>query len=105
MRLFYALFRRRHMPNGNIYTGKHRIWKQPTIKDVLKLKIELEEEEKNMHYLRHPYLTLEQSSGHARALGKNEANYIKTKTKQKPFYEKVTIESRLAHLRVKEGWD
>ncbi|XP_056636838.1 uncharacterized protein LOC130892951 [Diorhabda carinulata] len=105
MRLFYALFRRKHMPNGNIHTGKHRIWKQPTIEDVIKLKNAFEIEEQNMFYLRHAYLTPEQSSGHARALGKNEENLIKTKTKQKPFYDKVTVESRLAHLRVNEGWD
>lgn len=47
----------------------------------------------------------EQSFGHAQALGKNEANFIKTKTKSKPFFENVTIESRLAHLRVNEAWD
>lgn len=47
----------------------------------------------------------EQSYGHAAALGKNEANFIKTKTKRRPFYENVTVESRLAHLRVNEAWD
>ncbi|CAH1101907.1 unnamed protein product [Psylliodes chrysocephalus] len=105
MKLFYALFRRRNMPNGNIHTGKHRIYKEPTIRDVIKLKNQFEIEEKNMFLLRHSYLTPEQSRGHARALGKNEANFIKTKTKQRPFYDNVTIESRLSHLRVNEGWD
>ncbi|CAG9853722.1 unnamed protein product [Phyllotreta striolata] len=58
-----------------------------------------------MFYLRHSYLTPEQSYGHAKALGKNEENFIKTKTKAKPFYDKVTLESRLGHLRINESWD
>lgn len=47
----------------------------------------------------------EQSYGHAQALGKNEANYYKTVTKRKEFYQNVTAESRLAHLRHGEAWD
>nr|CAI5868565.1 unnamed protein product [Callosobruchus analis] len=104
MRLLPALFRKK-MPNGNIYTGKHRIVKQPTIKDLQNLRNQFEIEEQNMFLLRHPYLSPEQSYGHARALGKNEANLIKTLTKPKPYKEHVTVESRLAHLRVKEAWD
>ncbi|CAH1118514.1 unnamed protein product [Phaedon cochleariae] len=105
MRIFQALFRRKHLPNGHIYRGKNRIVKEVTIDDLQKLKTLFEIEEQNMFYLRHAFLTPEQSSGHGRALGKNEANFIKTKTKQKPFYDNVTIESRLAHLRVNEGWE
>ncbi|CAH2005378.1 unnamed protein product [Acanthoscelides obtectus] len=105
MRLFQALFRRKHLPNGNIYTGKHRIVREPTIKDLQNLRNHFEIEERNMFLLRHPYLTPEQSSGHARALGKIEANTIKTLTRPKPYKDHVTIESRLAHLRVNEAWD
>ncbi|KAG5886285.1 hypothetical protein JTB14_001504 [Gonioctena quinquepunctata] len=105
MRIFQALFRRRNMPNGHIYRGKNKIVKEPTIDDIQRLKTQFEIEEQNMFYLRHAYLTPEQSAGHARALGKNEDNFIKTKTKQKPFFDHVSIESRLAHLRVNEGWD
>lgn len=47
----------------------------------------------------------EQSFGHARALGKNQENYVKTMTKRKEYYENVSVESRLAHLRVKEAWE
>lgn len=57
MRLFQALFRYRNNPNGNIYTGKHRLVKPVTISDLQKLKTQLEMEEQNMFYLRHPYLT------------------------------------------------
>ncbi|VEN49553.1 unnamed protein product [Callosobruchus maculatus] len=104
MRLFPALFRKK-MPNGNIFTGKHRLVRKVTIEDVQKLKNQLQIEEQNMFLLRHPYLSPEQSFGHARALGKNEANTIKTLTKVRPYKEHVTIESRLAHLRVKEAWE
>ncbi|KAJ8934208.1 hypothetical protein NQ318_021633 [Aromia moschata] len=105
MRLFHALFRRKHMPNGHIYRGKNRIVKEPKFEDLQKLRDQLETEEQNMFYLRHCYLTPEQSQGHAKALGKREENFIKLITKPKPFYDNVTIESRLAHLRVKEAWD
>ncbi|KAJ8913710.1 hypothetical protein NQ315_007427 [Exocentrus adspersus] len=105
MRLFQALCRRKHMPNGHIYRGKNRIVKEPKWEDIQKVKNKFEIEEQNMFYLRHAYLTPEQSSGHAKALGKNEANYIKTKTKVKPFYDHVTIEGVLGHLRVREAWD
>lgn len=57
MRLFCALFRRKHMPNGHIYRGKDRIVKPVTLADVTQLKNSWEIEEKNMFLLRHSYLT------------------------------------------------
>ncbi|XP_018564491.1 ribosomal protein 63, mitochondrial [Anoplophora glabripennis] len=105
MRIFQALFRRKHMPNGHIYRGKNRLYREPQVEDVVKLRNRFEIEEENMFYLRHAYLTPEQSYGHAKALGKNEENFIKTKTKRRPFYDHITIEGTLAHLRVKEPWD
>lgn len=57
MRLFLALCRYRKTPNGNIYTGKHRLVKPVEFADKQKLKDQLEMEERNMFYLRHPYLT------------------------------------------------
>lgn len=57
MRLFQVLCRYRNTPNGNIYIGKRRIVKPVTFTDMQKLKNQLEIEEQNMFYLRHPYLT------------------------------------------------
>lgn len=132
MRLYPILCRYKKFPNGNIYTGKHRIVKPVTIADLDRLKVKLEIEEQNMFFLRHPYLTpvnsnkssatiflmlifqilvmthkffQEQSFGHAKALGKHEAQKLKTVAGKKPFFDNVTVESRLAHLRVNETWD
>lgn len=58
MRLFQVLCRYRNTPNGNIYTGKHRIVKPVTFNDIQKLKTQVEMEEHNMFYLRHPFLTV-----------------------------------------------
>ncbi|CAH0549202.1 unnamed protein product [Brassicogethes aeneus] len=105
MRLFQALLRRKNMPHGNIYTGKHRIVKPVKRDDVQKLRNDFEIEEKNMFYLRHSFLTSEQSFGHAAALGKHENRMKELIMKKKDFKDNVTVESRLAHLRVKECWD
>ncbi|GJQ79867.1 putative cell division cycle-associated protein 8 [Trypoxylus dichotomus] len=96
---------RKHMPNGHIYRGKNRLYKEVTMEDLQDLKNQFRIEEQNMFYLRHPYLTQEQSHGHAKALQKSEKrmeNLIKTK---KPFKEHVTLESRLGHLRYSEAWE
>jgi len=93
------------MPPGNIWSGKRKLYKEVTPEHVQGLKNQFAIEEQNMFYLRHAYLTPEQSSGHGKALGKNDENYIKTMTKKKEYYENVSIESRLAHLRIKEGWE
>lgn len=57
MRIFQALFRRKHMPNGHIYKGKNRLYKEPQWEDVQKLRNQFAIEEENMFYLRHAYLT------------------------------------------------
>ncbi|CAH1382524.1 hypothetical protein MTP99_006493 [Tenebrio molitor] len=105
MRLFGALCRRKHMPNGHIWRGKDRLSKPVTISDVQQLRNDFEIQEKNMFYLRHSYLTPEQSFGHARELGKREENFLKMITRKKDFKDNITIESVLGHLRYKEAWD
>ncbi|KAK4326419.1 hypothetical protein Pmani_003072 [Petrolisthes manimaculis] len=93
------------MPNGNIYTGKHRLY--PKVKDCVieNVNKKLALEEQNMFYLRHPYLTLEQSWGHATAMGKGK-EFIQRKTLEKEkWMEDVTIESRYATLNNKDVWD
>lgn len=57
MRLFHALFRRKYMPNGHIYRGKNRIYKEVTTEHIQDLKNQFRIEEQNMFFLRHPYLT------------------------------------------------
>lgn len=97
--------RRSYMPNGHIYRGKQKLIKTPTIKDLQELKNQIAIEEENMFYLRHPYLTFEQSNGHALDLKKNELRMQRLIKVKKDFKDNVTIESRLGHLRHKECWD
>nr|XP_022907835.1 ribosomal protein 63, mitochondrial [Onthophagus taurus] len=105
MRLFQALFRRRNLPNGNIYTGKHRLIQQVKPEHIQDLKNKLAIEEKNMFLLRHPYLTPEQSKGHSIALGKQVERMERLRAMKKDFKDHVTLEDRLGHLRYNEAWD
>lgn len=57
MRLFGALFRRKYMPNGHIFRGKQRLFKEIKARDLQKIRNEFEIEEKNMFLLRHPFMT------------------------------------------------
>ncbi|XP_066144608.1 large ribosomal subunit protein mL63 [Euwallacea fornicatus] len=104
MRLFAPLFRKTRIP-GHLWKGKKRRYAEVTNMHLAHLREQLEIEEKNMFYLRHAFLSPEQSFGHGRALGKNEENYVKTITKRNPYYDNVSIKSRLAHLRHGEKWD
>lgn len=56
MRLTTVLGRIKN-PNGHIFRGKNRLVRQVTLEDISLLKQKMELEEKNMFYLRHPYLT------------------------------------------------
>uniref|UniRef100_A0A182ILB0 Uncharacterized protein n=1 Tax=Anopheles atroparvus TaxID=41427 RepID=A0A182ILB0_ANOAO len=66
---------------------------------------EYEQTEANMKLLLHPYLTKEQSSGHAKELGKKEQIVAKWREEQLKMKPHVTIAERLAHLNVKDVWD
>ncbi|KAK4878159.1 hypothetical protein RN001_010665 [Aquatica leii] len=105
MRLFFALCRRRHMPNGHIHRGKDRIIKPVTKDDYWKLKTNIEIEEKNMFYLRNSYLTKEQSHGHSKALNIPQDRLMSLIKRKRKFYDDVTLESRLGHLRYSEAWE
>ncbi|KAG8225764.1 hypothetical protein J437_LFUL005723 [Ladona fulva] len=104
MRLSMILLRKK-MPPGNIFTGKHRFVKIVTNKAVETAKKFYDIEEKNMFYLRHPYLTMEQSRGHAKALGKHEQWIEEWREKRQKIKEPVSIADHLSHLKVKEVWD
>ncbi|KAJ9598304.1 hypothetical protein L9F63_010982 [Diploptera punctata] len=104
MRLTLFLLSRKG-PNGHIFRGKNRLVRPVTNADCHKLKREYEVEEKNMFYLRHPYITIEQSKGHARALGKKEAwldNFRKIRT---PVKGPVTLEQLYGHLGHNKSWE
>ena len=97
---------KRKLPNGHIFRGKDRLVKIVTNYELLKLKYDLAQEEENMFYLRHPYLTPEQSHGHAKALGKREERKIKIlATNESRFKKNVTLNEMLGHLRYAEAWE
>ncbi|KAF5281866.1 hypothetical protein FQR65_LT14510 [Abscondita terminalis] len=93
------------MPNGHIHRGKDKLIKPVTKDDYWKLKTDFEIEEKNMFYLRHSFLTPEQSHGHAKALNLPQERLMKLVKRKRNFYDDVTLESRLGHLRYQEHWD
>ncbi|XP_016939037.1 large ribosomal subunit protein mL63 [Drosophila suzukii] len=92
---------------GHIFRGKRRLVKPVSQRAMDTLTREYERQEQVMLLLRHPYLTLEESSGHAKELQKREKLVAKwtdeqTLRKMKPH---VTIEERLNQLKIKEAWD
>jgi len=92
---------------GHIFRGKRRLVKKVTLKSMNQLINEYELQEKNMLYLRFPYITQEQSKGHAKELQKKEKKleFWNNNPITLPFKPHVKIEDRLSHLRVKEVWD
>ncbi|XP_046385694.1 ribosomal protein 63, mitochondrial [Ischnura elegans] len=104
MRLSLILLRKK-MPPGNIFTGKHRLVKIVTKEDMAKARNDYAIEERNMLYLRNPYLSEEQSFGHAKALGKHEQWIRDWRVKRQKRKENVSICDHLSHLSVKEAWE
>ncbi|KAH8321164.1 large ribosomal subunit protein mL63 [Drosophila bipectinata] len=106
MQLTLINFFKKTVP-GHIFRGKRRLVKPVSKKAMDTLTREYERQEQVMLLLRHPYLTLEQSSGHAKELQKRDKLVAKwtaeqTIRKMKPH---VTIEERLNQLKIKEAWD
>lgn len=91
--------------NGHIFRGKYRLVKRVTPASVQSLQREYEQTERNMALLMKPYLTLEESSGHAKELNKKEQVVNKWREQQLKMKPHVTIAERLAHLNVKNVWD
>lgn len=103
MRLTLCLLKKR--PLGYLFRGKYRLVKEVTPKDRNNLINDYAREEQNMFYLRHPYLTSEQSQGHAQALKKKEQwldNFRKVRTTYKDHF---TMEMQYSHLNVKDAWE
>lgn len=86
---------------------KYRIVKQPSLHDLYKMKIDFEREEQNMLVLRHPYLTIEQSHGHTKALYNQPEEFLNRKYDKygAKFAKHVTFAERLSHLGYGEQWD
>lgn len=57
MKLTLVLFRRNRLPNGHLFRGKDRLVKKVEPVHLRRLEEEFGVEEKNMLYLRYPYLT------------------------------------------------
>ncbi|KDR21036.1 ribosomal protein 63, mitochondrial [Zootermopsis nevadensis] len=92
-------------PHGHLWRGKHKLLKEVTPKDRSNLLLDYAREEQNMFYLRHPYLTSEQSHGHALALNKKVQwieNFRKIRTTYKDHF---TMEMQYSHLKVKDAWE
>ncbi|XP_043201992.1 ribosomal protein 63, mitochondrial-like [Amphibalanus amphitrite] len=111
MRLAVALLRKK-MPNGNIWTGKHRLPHRVQDAHLDRMQRRLAIEERNMLLLRNPYLTLEQSAGIGAALNKRE-NWLDEKKllsamvlkgRTKPMNH-VRIEDRFRVLYNSDGWE
>ncbi|XP_015512537.1 large ribosomal subunit protein mL63 [Neodiprion pinetum] len=103
MRLTTVLLRFKH-PHGHLYHGKHRLRKAVTDKSFRALRWDYEIEEQNMLLLRHPYLTIEQSSGHMKDLRVDQiAKWDKERSEK--FSKITTLEDRLMHLKVRDAWD
>ncbi|XP_063704795.1 large ribosomal subunit protein mL63 [Culicoides brevitarsis] len=105
MRLTEFLLKR--SVNGYIFRGKERLVKPVSRRSIETLHKEYQMQERNMLLLRHPYLTVEESHGHAKALGKKEKVFERWNKhnlvgKMKPH---VVLEKRLGHLAVKDCWD
>ncbi|CAK1541535.1 unnamed protein product [Leptosia nina] len=106
MKISIVLFRRNLLPNGHIFRGKDRLVKRVEPRHLRQLERDLEIEENNMFYLRHPYLTEAESFGHSKALGNQLARKERLiDTSRRIFKQDVTLYERLGHLRVKETWD
>ncbi|XP_059607618.1 uncharacterized protein LOC132255550 [Phlebotomus argentipes] len=95
--------------NGHIFRGKYRLVKPVSRKAMETLRAQYNVMEQNMLYLRNPYLTVEESHGHTKDLGKNPAKIqkwldqaLEVKKAKKPH---VTVEQRLACLKTAEGWE
>nr|XP_018908219.1 PREDICTED: ribosomal protein 63, mitochondrial [Bemisia tabaci] len=99
-------YKRHRLPHGHLYHGKHKIIVPPTALEVAQLGRELEIEERNMFYLRHSYLTKEESKAHRAALEycKKSIKDLITYKKNK-FSQPERLSEHLEHLRHGERWD
>ncbi|XP_014486015.1 PREDICTED: uncharacterized protein LOC106750289 [Dinoponera quadriceps] len=89
------------------FRGKYRIVKDPSLKDLYRMRQDFDREEQNMLILRHPYLTIEQSFGHAQALRDNTQVFLDKyrEEKRQKFYKEISFADHLCHVGYGEKWD
>ncbi|KAL1138770.1 hypothetical protein AAG570_008832 [Ranatra chinensis] len=106
MRLTLPFFFGMKLPNGHLFRGKRRLVKRVSHRAIETLKKDMQREEQNLFYLRHPYLTREQSAGHSKALNKHQkwVNQFITAANDK-FSKHKTLRDELEHLKIGEDWD
>ncbi|CAG0895408.1 unnamed protein product [Darwinula stevensoni] len=104
MRLALVLFRG-HGPPGLVFAGKHRKLFKVHDRHLERLKNALERDEKNMFYLRHPYLTQEQDKGWEEELRPDSEKTLRRKEACKLFLDSRLIESDFSHLRKSDKWE
>jgi len=95
------------MPNGNIWLGKHRLAHHIYPDNVQRMVKRLEIEDNNLLLLRHPYLSLDQERGHAKALGKND-NWVENKKLEavaSRMHRSVRLEDKFDNLLNSNSWD
>lgn len=86
---------------------KYRKVKEPSMIDLCQMRKDFEREEQNMLILRHPYLTVEQSTGYMKDLENREKKFFEklNEYRRADFQKNITIADRLSHMRVTEAWD
>ncbi|XP_058797479.1 large ribosomal subunit protein mL63 [Phymastichus coffea] len=93
-------------PIGFKYRGKNRVVKEIKPYELKALRKDYERTEMNMMWLRHPYLTVEQSYGHMSHFNRTKEFFIEcARLRNEKFAKHVTIAERLEHLKVSEKWD
>ncbi|KAK6620605.1 hypothetical protein RUM43_010897 [Polyplax serrata] len=108
MRLTTVLCRwKKALPGGNIWKGKHRLYKKVTPLHVAKKAIEFELEEENMFYLRNPYLSPEQAIGYATyELAPSNPEEIKLQEiKEKGWKLDRHLCDRFGYLKITDKWE
>ncbi|KAL0266964.1 UNVERIFIED_CONTAM: hypothetical protein PYX00_009362 [Menopon gallinae] len=94
----------KRLPRGHIWRGKYRLYKKVEPKHLLKLKTDFELEEKNMFYLRHPYIPIEVSYGHGQALGKPQ-QFLNRMRGLKTWFGHRYLGDRYGFLKTSESWE
>lgn len=107
MRLTFVNFLNKIRPHGKMFRGKNRKVRKITFKDMIDMKNDFEREERNLLFLRHPYLTQEQTEGHMKEIRAMVPQSIPLvgKLRDIKFSRRYTHEDALCHLKVKEAWD
>ncbi|XP_077296451.1 large ribosomal subunit protein mL63 [Arctopsyche grandis] len=106
MRLGLCLFRRNPFPNGNIWRGRNRLVRRVLPEHLNRLKARFETEERNMLFLRHPYLTVEEEIGHVQACGE-KVNMLQLiiNNRRAKFKKSTLTEDILGSLNSSKAWD